>query len=799
MYELLGRTVSRHWIATLLGWAVLIVAIHQWTPNWDDVTCDGDFAYLPQQMSSVQGERLLQEAFPEGLSKSQVIFVLARRDGPLQPADYAIADQLVEQCDAMKGGDNPILSILSHQSEVVGEKLKSPVGPDGQALLVMLQLDTEFMAIRNMPFLADVYATLDKTRNQKDFPAGLTIGVTGSAAIGTDMLFSGEESIRNTERTTVLLVIIILLLVYRSPGLTVVPLATIFVSLAVSMGIVAEVTKLSADYGWFDFKIFKTTRIFVVVILFGAGTDFCLFLISRYREELERGLSPPEAVTRALGRVGGAIAASAMTTILGLGCMAFADFGKFRNSGPAIAMCLVVALLASLTVAPALLRGAGTAVFWPFGIRLRTPSQLASDDDGSHSLFRGFWEWLSHRVVRHPGAILVVSLILLSPLVYHGLGVEVTYDLLSELQPNRPSVGGTELLRRYYPAGETGPVTVLIRSEQGGYDGSEAFREKLRRLSQQLYRLEFDETNGKTVHPITSVRSLVEPLGEAQQSYGVVGAIRAGIIRGHQRTKSTYLAHPPELEGKVTRLDLITRYDPFSLESILLLDELEGYFRDLKAQPNSDWEGAEFCFAGTTAVIRDLRSVTSSDLLRIQQLVPMAVLFVLFVILRRPLVSIYLILSVLLGYFVSIGTTSLFFQWFYGATFHGLDWKVPMYLFVILIAVGEDYNIYLATRIYEEQRRRGPIEGLRVALVRTGGIITSCGVIMAGTFASMMTGTLRTVMELGVALSFGVMLDTFVIRTILVPAFLVLWEGLWAKTKSPASLQCQPDTDSKRP
>jgi RND superfamily putative drug exporter len=730
----------------------------------------------------VQGERLLEAAFPEELSKSQIILVVCRPGGTLQPSDYGVADRLVEEFTPPEDNDGPILSVLSHQTEIVGEKLKSPVGPDGQALLIVVQLRSEFMAIGNMDLLERIHRTLDAVRQAPGFPSGLELGLSGSAAVGTDMLFSAEESIRNTERTTILMVLLILLAVYRAPGLVAVPLATIFASLAVAVGLVAWIAQWSDAVGWLDYKIFKTTRIFIVVILFGAGTDFCLFLIARYKEELQRGLDPADAIARALGRVGGALAASAMTTILGLGAMVFADFGKFRNSGPTIAFCLAVGLAASLSLAPAMLRGAGRLVFWPFGWKharesseTRGNAVARGEADSQSQTFRGFWEWLSRQIVRRPGAILVGSLLVMLPLAHRGLGIEVTYDFLSELQPERSSVRGTQLLRRHFPAGETGPMTILAFHEAGGLDGSEPTRERIRRLAQSLYDLQYVDSQGRSSRPVTSVRSLVEPLGEPPQRFGFMSGLRKGLVRGHHRTKSTYLAQSPDYAGKLTRLDVVTRYDPFSAESIRLLDCLEDHLWSLHDNPKSEWCGAEFYFIGTTAGIRDLKRVTTSDLILIQQLVPIAVLAVLVVLLRRAWISVYLILTVLLGYYVSIGSTEWFFSWLYGETFVGLDWKVPMFLFVILIAVGEDYNIYLATRVFEEQAKREPVEGLRVALVRTGGIITSCGVIMAGTFASMTTGTLRATTELGVALAFGVMLDTCIIRTILVPAFLVIW------------------------
>jgi RND superfamily putative drug exporter len=444
-----------------------------------------------------------------------------------------------------------------------------------------------------------------------------------------------------------------------------------------------------------------------------------------------------------------------MTTIIGLGMMFFADFGKLRNSGPAIGLCLTVTLLACLTLAPALVCALGRSVFWPFEMQRKNRS--ASESDTSTWLGK-LWDQIARLIVTYPGRILVFCSAALIPLAYCGLSVAVTYDFLSELSRDRPSQIGTSAMRRHFPVGETGPLIVLARRPAHDLDTDEG-KKALLELTNRLY-----------IDGVQSVRSLSAPEGDKPQGR----TVGQTLIRKLPQISALYLSQSERLAGDVARFDLVLGYDPFSDEAIDVLNQVENLLTEVRQQKDSFWGDTEFVFAGTTAGIRDLRTVTRADNFRIQLLVIVGVLGVLLVLLRRPLVCVFLILSVLFSYYATMGATELFFKYLYGDTFEGLDWKVPLFLFVILVAIGQDYNIYLATRVFEEQETHGPFAGLRRAIVRTGGIITSCGVIMAGTFVSMMTGSLRGIVELGFALSLGVLLDTFVVRPILVPSFLAL-------------------------
>jgi RND superfamily putative drug exporter len=243
----------------------------------------------------------------------------------------------------------------------------------------------------------------------------------------------------------------------------------------------------------------------------------------------------------------------------------------------------------------------------------------------------------------------------------------------------------------------------------------------------------------------------------------------------------------------VTRVDVVFEDDPFSRDSIRQLSDLEtSVLRHIATdRPERDNELSEvedfdvgsrtsLLSIGSTASIRDLKEVTDSDQIRIDVLVLAGVYAILVILLRRPGISLYLIIGVFFSYFVALGVTFVVFEYVLGSPeeFGGLDWKVPMFLFTILIAVGEDYNIFLMTRIEEEQAEHGLVGGVVEALKKTGSVIAGCGVIMAGTFSSLLAGSLVGMQQLGFALAFGVVLDTMIVMPILVPAWLILlYEG----------------------
>jgi putative drug exporter of the RND superfamily len=710
-----------------------------------------------------------------------------------------------------------VLDLWTWNDDLLGSKLGSK---NPRAKMLVMQLNSDFIATSNIPLLENTEGLITNVKELYkpwDKEQGLEIGVTGSAAVGGDMLRASAQAVQQTEWVTVALILVILAVIYRGPLLVAIPLMTIGLSLIVAMSLVALLADGPDEHSWLGLHVFTTTRIFVVVLLFGAGTDFCLFFLARCREVLQ--LSPyasrrnvQRMVASSWCSVHDALVLSALTTIIGLGLMFFSKFEKFRNTGPIIGLSLAVTIVVCLTFTPAVICGLGHIAFWP-ALAKRRPRQgdsivndsLANGDDFDinrqlknsapstelpASFTLRFWTDVAQFVVTKPVRTLLVCLIVLAiPAIQGWVHRDwVTYDFARELNENAPSRQGSLLVAKHFQSSDNSPLTVVMNGKES-FASDKEIRQAIEKLRGKLY-----------VEGVVSVRSLTDPLGdfppERRMGLFAQDSWRRRLLEGHSLTQQFYVSSNPSMDLRVARLDLLISPNPFSIEAEEVLARVERILQSEVADPESLWFESEFAFAGTTPGIHDLKMVTQADQQRIQILVTLGVWIVLLVMLRRIWISGYLIFTVLLSYLTTVGLSQWFFQWAYGDDFVGLDWKVPLFLFVILVAVGQDYNVYLTTRVIEEQERHGPIKGLKRALILTGGIITSCGIVMAGTFLSMTSGAvgqwlsqtglpifqsandstpvLRGIVELGFALALGVLIDTFLVRSILVPAMFAI-------------------------
>jgi len=768
MYRWLGQLAANHPWKICFAWLLFGVTAAFLAPSWEKNSQDDDIRFLPARCDSVRGYKLLEEAFPNDIFASKVIFLVERKQGAFTAEDYDYLDQAVTSIKQL-AKDEPDLQIgkvLYEKEPVIGKKLKSI---DETCTLVQVFLATPFMANQTR-------LTVDKAEKvfREHFPTqeggAVQIKVTGIAAVGRDLISAGASSLDSTTLATILLVIVTLLFVYRAPGLAIIPLITIVLSVWIALNLLAVCTLIPG------FHLMNISKIFAIVMLYGAGTDYCLFLISRYREELCNGLNPKEAIAAAVEHVGHAIVASAGTVICGLSLMILAEFAKVRCGGPAIALGLTVALFASLTLAPALLRLCGQLAFWPG----KLPVAIAPEKE------HAAWFRFGDMVVSHPIRALAVITVALVPLAIIGLQVTPNYNTTGELSRKSQSVLGLQAIQEHFTPGELGPVIVLLESNKP-WDNQEGKR-LLSHLSQGFLKLS----------GVSEVRSLTQPLGMPvkepkginEDAQGILKKLWSNVLAGvddqiMRVAREYYLATLVNREGReknklkyITRLEVVLKTDPFELASLPTLDSLRYWAREQLpiAAGRSRVINAEIY--GLTVAAQDMSTVTESDRFRINWMVLVGIFLILLYLVRSPWLAAYLLVTVLFSYFVTLGATALMAHWYDGRAIGELDWRVPFFLFIILVAVGEDYNIFLITRMIQEKEIHGAVEGTRKALALTGGTITSCGLIMAGTFATLMLAGLNTLFQIGFALAFGVLLDTFIVRPILVPAFTVL---IWKK------------------
>ena len=529
---------------------------------------------------------------------------------------------------------------------------------------------------------------------------GVTIYIAGPLGTAADSskAFKGIDS--TLLYATLAVVIILLLITYRSPILWLLPVVSAGISLTAAQ---ALIYLLAAHAG---LTVNAQTAGILYVLVFGAGTDYALLLTARYREELRRHSDRHEAMAQALRRAGPAILASAGTVIISLLTLSVAELNSTKGMGPVLAIGVGVALLAMMTLLPALLVICGRWVFWP----------VRPDFGTAEPTSRGFWARVGRAIAVRPRVVWITTAVVLGALALGALGLKASGLTNAESFRGHPqSVVGQQVLDRSFPAGAGEPVVVV---------GSPSAAPAIRKA--------FAATPGIT-------------------------AVTPPVVRdGHAFLYGTLTSAPDSNAAYTTIGDVRTAVD---------------------AVP-----GGRALVGGTTAINLDVRTAATHDREVIIPLILVVVFVILGLLLRALVAPLVLIATVVLSYFAALGASALVFNHLFH--YGGADTSFPLFVFVFLVALGIDYNIFLMTRVREEAQQHGPARGALNGLAATGGVITSAGCVLAGTFAALGTLPVTFLAELGFAVAFGVLLDTIVVRSVLVTALnLDLGRWMWWPSK----------------
>lgn len=641
-------------------------------------------------VSTAPVDRSATSALPDGFDSTQVAALL----DTFPTGDDEVAVVLFSS-DSAIGAEQKAAVQKIYDAATAGKGTPLQTAPDGTALSGVLPVP-----FTDAAELSDKVAEL-RTDLRKDLPDGVQAAVTGPAAIQGDLakVFDGADF--TLLGVTASVVAVLLIVTYRSPFLWLIPLIT--VGLADRLASIGSTHILTGLGVAFD----ESTTGILSVLVFGAGTDYALLLISRYRDELRVTESRAEAMARSWVRAGEAVLASSVTVVLSLLALLLSAFPTTRGLGLACAIGVVIAALAVLLVLPMALVIFPRGIFWP-----RKPVVGEKVLSEGHS----FWRRIGDAVAKRPVPAATVAVVLLAALASGLLGVKTGLSESDQFIDTPESITAASRLAESFPAGSTDPAVVLT--------------------------------------PDSLARSTV------------------ALIRGVDGVSADQDVTIAGKNDGMTRLNVVLDSAPGTKAA---QDDVRALRKALEDQPRT-------IVGGTDAQNVDIATATSDDRGTIVPLILVIVLLALGLLLRSLVAPVILVVTVVATYLAALGAGWLVSAQVFG--FERLDSGVPLQAFLFLVALGVDYNIFLVTRAAEESRGRDPREGMLRALASTGGVITSAGILLAAVFAVLGVLPLVVLAQLGIVICIGVLLDTLLVRTVLVPAIGVkLGERFWTPRK----------------
>jgi RND superfamily putative drug exporter len=753
-FAALAAGVVRFRLLVIAAWVVALVGATVALPSLGSEVNSDPSLFLAGGAPSVQAQALGAPLLGERTT-SKITIVAVRSGSPLTGADEAAITRAGELAKKVAG--------------VTGVKLTT-VSPsrNGVQLQVTVTRDASDVA-----GLKPVVAALEATFPQAAAPPGLQLHLAGQVADNAANNSSAGKSMKKIGIFSALLILVLLLIVLRSPVAAVVTFVPAGAALLVS-------ERFIAGLGAHALQISSVTQTLLIVLVLGAGTDYGLFLVYRFREGLRAGKSDHDAIISALTRVGESITGSAGTVILALLTLLFAGFGLYHDLGVPLALGIAVMLLAGLTLLPALLAVTARAMF----AADRRTGGHAGDGAGSAAGaggHGGLWGRVAARAVRRPVAVLVIGVVVFAALALAATGYKTASLNRSATAPAGSDAAlGDALLASDFPQSSGSPSDLILAYAEPAWQhpaelvtagdslrGSGLFSG----LSGPL------DPNG-TALPPAAYTALHAALGDPRQlplaepATATARKISASDYNAY-RASAQYVA----ADGRTAGFAAGLRAGPQqSTAAMNATPAVRAALAAAAAKSGATANGV----AGQAAGLYDVSSTAGNDMVRIIPIAVAAIAILLGLVLRSLVAPLYLVVTIAASYLAALGLTTFLVITLGGAT--GLVFILPFLMFVFLLALGEDYNILIMTRIREEAATLPLKEAVIRAIAATGPTVTSAGLILAGTFAvfavaggGVMGGQLQAI---GFGLALGVLLDTFGVRTLLVPSIVVLL-GRW--------------------
>ena len=768
-------SVKFRWLV-ILAWVVAAVAIPKALPSLASVTQGNNSAFLPASAPSQHASDL---AAPFGISSNEipVPIVAAVSQGTLTTADQAWITSLQHDLGTVK-------TVVKVQD----------LGRSGDGQAEQLQVLSN-VSQNDQNAQTDLIDNLRAAIARAAAPPGMQAHLAGQFAINVDQQKQSGNTGNEVQLVALVFILILLLLIFRSIVAPIVTVIPAFLAVAIAGPLIGEAARAGL-------KVSQLSQLMLIVLVLGAGTDYGLFLVFRVREEIRAGNTAKDAVRSALTRVGETITFSALTVIAALLSLLAATFQIYSQLGIPLAIGIGTMLLAGLTLLPALLAVFGRGVFWPLRMislgviwlssrKGRAPGGLArfaerivrrSENRAARAAAKGgVWGRVAVRVVRRPAIPLAIGVVAFGALAvavpsYQPGGFGGTINAPS----GTDSAAGTTLLNKHFPQSSANPTNLVYKLAQPVWQNPQP----LVATEQQL------TASGL----FTGVTGPLNPVGIAltPQQYVSLHSLFGDATKLPPTPAS---ALPPQVplqayqvyratgqfvssDGRTIQFQTGLKVgDPSTTAAMIAVPSVRTAAGDAaKTLGATDWG-----VGGEAPAFYDISQISDTDLVHVVPIAIVVIGLLLILVMRSLVAPIYLIVSVALSFFAALGLSVIVFMKLGGES--GLTFILPFLMFVFLLALGEDYNILVMTRIREEAHNYSLRDAVTKALSATGTTVTSAGLVLAGTFAVFALVGGRgsggsQVRDVGVGLALGVLMDTFIVRTVLVPCTVMLL-GRW--------------------